>query len=189
MSETTPYNPPTANVADASHQQYAELRMFSAGPRIGRLRYLAYSFGMSFLLMFVMGIIAGIAVAILTSVLGEAAMPVAIAIYSIFYIAIVVISIIFSVKRLHDLNQTGWLSILLFIPVVGFFFYLYMLFAPGSGDANRFGNPPPPNTTGVIVTAWLVPLVMIAYIGIIASIAIPAYNGYIQKAKEMQMQQ
>lgn len=189
MRENTPYTPPVANVADANSQQYAELKMFSPGPRIGRLRYLAYSFGMSFLIMIVMSVVGGIATAILSNALADAAMPIFIAIYSFFYIVIFVVSIIFSVKRLHDLNQTGWLSIFMFIPIIGFFFYLYLLFASGSDEANRFGNPPPPNSTGVIVTAWLVPLVMIAYIGVIAAIAIPAYNGYIQKAQEMQMQQ
>lgn len=190
MSENTPYTPPNANVADINNQQYAELKMFSPGPRIGRLRYLAYSFGMSMLFMFVMGIVAGIVVAILMSALGEAAvMPIVMVIYGIFYLVLIVINIIFGIKRLHDLNQSGWLSIILFIPLVGFFFYLYMLFAPGSDDANRFGNPPPANSTGVLVTVWLVPIVMIVYIGIIAAVAIPAYNGYIQKAQEMQMQQ
>ena len=36
------------------------------------------------------------------------------------------------VKRLHDLNKSGWLILLMFIPIVNAIFGLYMLFADGT---------------------------------------------------------
>ncbi|WP_081403361.1 DUF805 domain-containing protein [Acinetobacter equi] len=49
--------------------------------------------------------------------------------------------IIFTIKRLHDLNLTGWLSLLLFIPLINFFFGLYLFFAKGNISSNKFGEP------------------------------------------------
>jgi Tfp pilus assembly protein PilE len=53
---------------------------------------------------------------------------------------------------------------------------------PGVQGPNRFGNPPPPNTLGAILLALVLPL--IAIIGIIAAIAIPAYMDYVERARE-----
>ena len=36
------------------------------------------------------------------------------------------------VKRLHDLDKSGWLILLMFVPIVNALFGLYMLFADGT---------------------------------------------------------
>lgn len=46
------------------------------------------------------------------------------------------------VKRCHDLDQSGWLYWLVCIPIVGFVFGLYLLFAKGKGRPNQYGIPP-----------------------------------------------
>ncbi|MBR2519581.1 MAG: DUF805 domain-containing protein [Selenomonadaceae bacterium] len=46
------------------------------------------------------------------------------------------------IRRLHDLNKTGWLALLVLVPVVNVFFALYLLFAPGSVGANDYGADP-----------------------------------------------
>ena len=46
------------------------------------------------------------------------------------------------VKRLHDVDKSGWLIILLFIPIVNFIFGLYMLLADGTVGPNRYGDDP-----------------------------------------------
>ena len=46
------------------------------------------------------------------------------------------------IKRLHDLNNNGWWSILIFIPFVNIAFAIYLLFFRGTKEPNRFGNPP-----------------------------------------------
>ncbi len=45
-------------------------------------------------------------------------------------------------KRLHDLNQSGWLVILWLVPVVNVGLGLWLLFAPGADGPNRFGPQP-----------------------------------------------
>ena len=40
------------------------------------------------------------------------------------------------VKRLHDLDKSGWLILLMFVPIVNALFGLYMLFADGTVGPN-----------------------------------------------------
>jgi uncharacterized membrane protein YhaH (DUF805 family) len=49
-----------------------------------------------------------------------------------------------AVRRLHDINQSGWWSLVALIPVVNFFFVLYLLFVEGTGK-NKFGPSPKQN--------------------------------------------
>lgn len=46
------------------------------------------------------------------------------------------------VKRLHDLNKSGWWILLCCVPVVGWIFGLYMLFADGTVGDNQYGKDP-----------------------------------------------
>ena len=46
------------------------------------------------------------------------------------------------VKRLHDLNKSGWLILLCCVPIVGWIFALYMLFADGTVGPNPYGADP-----------------------------------------------
>jgi uncharacterized membrane protein YhaH (DUF805 family) len=45
------------------------------------------------------------------------------------------------VKRLHDLNKSGWLWLLGLIPLVNVFFGIYLLFGKGTEDSNDYGAP------------------------------------------------
>lgn len=48
---------------------------------------------------------------------------------------------IFTIRRLHDLNRSGWLCILLIVPVVQIFFFCYLLLFNGSRQSNTYGEP------------------------------------------------
>ncbi len=45
------------------------------------------------------------------------------------------------VRRLHDVNQSGLLTLLIFVPFVNLLLFLYLLFAPGTQGPNKYGNP------------------------------------------------
>jgi uncharacterized membrane protein YhaH (DUF805 family) len=51
-------------------------------------------------------------------------------------------SIMIVIKRWHDLGKSGWLTLLLLIPIAGFFIALYLLFAKGTDADNEFGPNP-----------------------------------------------
>ncbi len=44
-------------------------------------------------------------------------------------------------RRLHDTNRTGWLSLLWFVPIVGWGYLLMLLAQPGHPTSNRYGAP------------------------------------------------
>lgn len=45
-----------------------------------------------------------------------------------------------NIKRCHDLDKTGYFSLLLFVPVVNLWPLFELSFCQGSADTNRFGN-------------------------------------------------
>jgi uncharacterized membrane protein YhaH (DUF805 family) len=86
-----------------------------------------------------------------------------------------IVSVQFGVKRLHDIGWSGWLWLLQLIPLVGGIFALIMLVAPGTPGRNQYGPVSPPNSTAVVVLAWL--MLGLLILGIVAAIAIPAVVG------------
>ena len=50
-------------------------------------------------------------------------------------------SIAVATRRLHDSNRSGWLQLLVIIPLVGWLILVYFLVQPAR-EPNRFGNPP-----------------------------------------------
>lgn len=47
-----------------------------------------------------------------------------------------------SVRRFHDMGKSGWYTSLLFIPIVGLFFSIYIGFFKGQDDDNQYGPNP-----------------------------------------------
>lgn len=168
----TPYAPPTANVAETL-PDYADLRPFGVEGRIGRLRYLAWSISLMAAAMAVFGVVAiGFQLSqVFGAILGVLAL-----------VAMAVVSVQIGVQRLHDIGWSGWLLLVNLVPVVGSVFSIMMLVVPGSAAANRFGPPPPPNSTAVKVLSALWLLVPVVF-GILAAIAIPAYQDYTERAQ------
>lgn len=177
----TPYAPPTANVAETL-PEFAELKLFGIEGRIGRLRYLAWSLAMTLVAMSIggLGMLAAYGLSDGASLLGIIGGLVA----AVAVIAMLVVSIQIGVKRLHDIGWSGWLLLVNLVPVVGGVFSIIMLVVPGSTGANRFGAPPPPNSRGVKVLAslWL----LVPVLGILAAISIPAYQDYVERARDAQ---
>jgi uncharacterized membrane protein YhaH (DUF805 family) len=53
-----------------------------------------------------------------------------------FYFSFVIV-----IRRLHDLNKSGWLLLLLFIPLINFLMAIYILLASGTAGLNQYGGP------------------------------------------------
>jgi uncharacterized membrane protein YhaH (DUF805 family) len=161
-----PYAKPNAAVTEAA-EEYQEVKVFATSGRIGRVRYIAYGMGIYFLFS-ILGVLAGM-------VIGEAGMWLAM-------LAGLVVGFMLTIQRCHDFNTTGWLSILMLIPLVNLIFW----FIPGTDGPNNYGAQTPPNGVGVIIAACIVPI--IAIVGILAAIALPAYQQYLTRAKAAQQQ-
>ncbi len=153
--------------------QSADIRFFELNSRIGRLRYLAYSMGL--LLLALVGFMLCAAVYKVSGALS-------IALVAVVYIGMLVLSVGFAVRRLHDLDKSGWWWLLMLIPLVNLGMIIYLLFFAGTSGENRFGEPPPPNSGWVIAGA----VAYIAFIplgGILAGIAIPAYQDFLARSQ------
>ncbi len=46
------------------------------------------------------------------------------------------------IRRLHDLDKSGWFMLLILVPFVNLIFLLYLWFMPGTVGYNRFGADP-----------------------------------------------
>jgi len=44
------------------------------------------------------------------------------------------------IRRWHDLGSSGWMSLLLFVPLVDLVVVLILLFAPSAVDTNKYGK-------------------------------------------------
>jgi uncharacterized membrane protein YhaH (DUF805 family) len=168
-----PYAPPVTVVADivpSFDTDFQPVKIFSTKGRIGRLRYAAYA-----LCIGLIGRILGIIVRI--SLVAAGLPPTAILRTNLVIMAIaVVIELPFivpiAIQRSHDMNWSGWSVLFAFIPFVG----LIWMFSAGTKGANRFGPPPPPNSTGVKIFFWV--CLVLTILMFIAAIVIGAYQGY-----------
>lgn len=175
-----------------------EIRFFSYSTRIGRLRYFAYGMGVLLLLLPVLllaGLLFALKMYFLAGVLGIAC-----------YVFALTMGFVFAVRRLHDMDASGWWSLIIgaaFVttfmkmlnlmpvnlywlqPLTGladFVLILLLLFKTGTQGENRFGPVPPPNSTWVVAGAWSF-LIVPFFGGILAAIAIPAYQDYIARSQ------
>jgi uncharacterized membrane protein YhaH (DUF805 family) len=166
MSEAAnPYQAPRAALDEAPGETQP-VKVFSTKGRIGRARYIAY--GAVFYLA--IWIVAGVIAAFLGR---EAWVAIVLA-----WLAIMTIGFLLTIQRCHDFNTSGWLSLLVLVPLANLIFW----FIPGTEGPNRYGPPTPPNGAWVIVGVCIVPLGVV-FVGILAAVAIPAYQDYTYRAK------
>jgi uncharacterized membrane protein YhaH (DUF805 family) len=173
METANPYRAPRAAVGDVEDQEYQPVRTFSASGRIGRVRYIGYSIGWAVMV----GLLAG---ALMAFAKGTGMAPVVAISVLAAYVVLFVIQFLLTIQRCHDFNTSGWVCLLILIPLVNLLFWL----VPGTPSANRFGPPTPPNTTGAILSALVLPLIFV--VGILAAVAIPAYQQYVERARAAQ---
>src|SRR5262245_54939202 len=107
MATANPYRAPAAAVADASSgEEFQDVRLFGVSGRIGRIRYIGYTIGVSILGSALAGVLA--------AALGTFGAILAFAVY----IGMMVLMFTLTIQRAHDFNTTGWLSIVVLIPLV-----------------------------------------------------------------------
>lgn len=167
-----PYNSSASGQSDLRPGQqvggaiiYEELSVLSLSQRLGRLRTVCYSF--TAMLIF------GLLMVLLALVVAPLSSGLFIALSAIFGLLTAVYLIGLNVRRLHDLDRSGWWlllhftpifnSVLVFIvpptpagaafllifPAVSYLLSFYLLVFSGTPGMNRFGTPNPP-------ASWLV---------------------------------
>lgn len=67
----------------------------------------------------------------------------------ILYLPFIISGYLLAIRRLHDLDLSAFFILLSFVPVVSFFFALYLIFKKGTEGPNAYG-PDPLSTEGEI---------------------------------------
>ena len=105
-------------------------QLFSHTGRIGRLEYLVSAVILTLFLLLALGLLAAMIDNILGVVLGGA-----------LVVAAAFALTCATIKRLHDINTTGWLAAIGVIPLVGWVFIVVLaLIGPGK-EQNTYGLP------------------------------------------------
>ncbi|MDR6961062.1 uncharacterized membrane protein YhaH (DUF805 family) [Pseudomonas brassicacearum] len=162
IDPASPYAPPRAEVGEAV-AGYSTLKPFSFEGRIGRLRFLAWTMVLTLVMLPVIGVAFWFSLSWLIASNSLAAMIVGGLAGVAIALAFAFVSLQFNVQRLHDLGWSGWLWLLNLVPFVGSLFPFVLMCMPGNTGANRYGAPPPPNSTAVKVLSslWVVMIVLI----------------------------
>ena len=164
--------------------QYAQESALNAAGRFGRFSYLAWNCLLAIVAAIIIGIFAVIFpttfINMETSNFGGGMIFLA-----VIYIAIFYFTFVFTIRRLHDRNHTGWLSLLMLVPLANVILMLYLIFAPGDDRSNSYGSPRP--TAGwETILAWI--YILLFVVGILAAIALPSYQSYILRANQSQIE-
>lgn len=60
----------------------------------------------------------------------------------LFVLATLVPNLAVSVRRLHDLGKSGWTILIGLIPIIGWFYLLFLYLQPGMAGPNAYGPDP-----------------------------------------------
>ena len=172
MSTQNPYSTPDAALSSEDSGPYNP-SIFSFNGRIGRLRYLAYNTGVNLVLTLVMIPFLGMS-GFMASGGDMSAMAGGLSglVIIIFYIATIVITVMYGKRRLNDLNRSGWFVLLFIIPIVNLLLVIYLILFSGTDGDNKYGPMPVANTLGVKILGLMFPVLMVLGIG--AAVLIPA---------------
>ncbi|PID63882.1 MAG: hypothetical protein CR974_00630 [Gammaproteobacteria bacterium] len=136
--------------------------------RIGRLRFISYQFVLTLVTLAIIAILNGLLKKFDNTTIGIIA--------ACFAPILLYAGIIYPKRRLNDLEKSGWLALLSFIPGVNVIFLLYLAFAKGSEATNAYGHAPRANRWWHWLIAFVLPVLML--IGAIAATALPAYKDF-----------
>lgn len=154
----------------------------SAAGRFGRMSYLGWN---GLMCISIMLIIILVAIGLPGLQAPDQRLPTsAILFLGFVYMGVLYFTFIFAIRRLHDRNHSGWLSLLMLVPLANLGLALYLIFAKGDAQENQFGQPRAAQTWEKVL-GWF--YVLIFPIGILAAIAVPAYQDYVQRAHQAQI--
>lgn len=136
-----------------------EAKMLQLNGRIGRLRFITYCLSCILLINFCM-LMLGLLLFSSNTKLGA----------FIIFLAIpmnIACLIIFGIRRLNDVNHSGWLSLILFLPLLNILLILYLLIASGSVNSNDYGPVPDPTNPIVSIGSITLPIIFLLIVATI----------------------
>lgn len=92
---------------------------------------------------------------------------------------------VFTIRRLHDLNQSGWLCLLYFVPLLNVFFAFYLLVARGSEQFNQYGAPRPTAAWEKMLAWFMIVLSLLSLISISSTVSYLMGTGDIEAPQQL----
>ena len=112
--------------------------IFNTEGRLNRLRYIKY--------MLALALVAGVSTFVMSSMAtfltGNPTGMLVNIITGVWALVAGAGNIMLMVRRLHDLDKTGYFAILAIIPFIGAIFSIYLFCAKGTDGRNRYGEDP-----------------------------------------------
>jgi uncharacterized membrane protein YhaH (DUF805 family) len=62
--------------------------------------------------------------------------------YLIYTLAVFIPGLAVAVRRLHDVGKSGWMYLIILIPIAGPIWFLILMFSDSQQGANKWGNYP-----------------------------------------------
>lgn len=94
-----------------------------------------YAYLANFLVGFVIGFVSGM----VTAVVGESAGSIVSLLSSVYSLAVLIPGLALEIRRLHDVNKSGWYLFMALIPLVGWIFVL-VAYCSKSVEPNNYGT-------------------------------------------------
>ena len=144
--------------------------------RFGRLSFIAWYMLVTILSYIAMGLLGGTRLFMETDP-GKIALffsSTGGVLYALLTIITTVLLVIFVIRRLHDVNTTGWLALLLIIPLVNLFLLLYLLLKRGDERSNRFAAVRPTPAWEKVLGYTGTGIMVLGFLAILMAILFPA---------------
>lgn len=96
-------------------------------------------FWYAYLANFLVGVIFGFITGFVTTLVGEGAGAAVSLLTSVYSIAVLIPGLALEIRRLHDVNKSGWYLLMSLIPLVGWIFVL-IAYCSASVEPNNYGT-------------------------------------------------
>ena len=110
-------------------------KLFTSNGRVGRLEFVR------FILLFFIIILAIPSVIVVMDLYTEET-SILFSFLTLPLIILVILSVLITIRRLHDIDCTGWWFFIKIIPLVNVIFYAVLLFKKGTEGNNKYGDQP-----------------------------------------------
>lgn len=94
-------------------------------------------------------------------------------IFFIFLLPVIYTHFTNTIRRLHDLNRSGWWSIIIIIPLVDFIFYIYLISVAENKNPNSYGAPRITPDWKKVFAGMSIFMLYLIFLGLISQLLIP----------------
>jgi uncharacterized membrane protein YhaH (DUF805 family) len=166
MSETTWKEPMSPG------PRYGQTPFFSTYARLGRMRYVIWH-AMALVILIVSAAVLFLIFLPFESASGATGLQDTLLLIGIAadFLFFFLSCLTLNMRRLHDMDLQGWLAGLVYIPVGGALFKLMLFCSNGTGEKNKYGLPPPPNSRtakALFIVSLLFMVSLLAFLIILA---------------------